>query len=144
MDIRSKNDMITGINADTSGKVTYKIKAAYSGSYEEQAVEVVDVKKIPYSNDLKNAGVVNPEDACYTVRAGQDKKTNEWGIWLEDQNGTRIENSYVNWAQIGIYSWMGGDYIQEDIVYEYTDTTQTGDTGVTFLFNFRKLPVWIL
>ena len=38
--------MIRGINACSSGTVSYKWESGYSGSYEEQAVDVQEPKRM--------------------------------------------------------------------------------------------------
>lgn len=140
MEVSSLDDMIRGINACSSGTVSYKWESGYSGSYEEQAVDVQEPKRMQFTNDMKNQGITTLSDLTYIVRAGSNAQNNQDGIWLEDKNGNRIDDSYISWNELGIYSWNSGKDINDSIVYKYADTDgDAGDTNVEFSFQLSDI-----
>lgn len=129
-DIDTFGELINAINACAGQKITQNLQSEYIGSANEKAVTASFVKNIWISNEVA-AALTNAQNFSIFVRA------DESGIWLESADGTKMADSKMTWAEMGINSWDSGADISASKTYRYECYTASNKDTPYLSFDFN-------
>lgn len=111
-EVDTLEELADAMNACVSEKITQTIRNEYIGNADETAVTSSFMQHIWISNELA-AALTSVHDFSIFVNA------DETGIWLQNADGTDINNSKLTWAEMGISSWDSGADISASRTYSY-------------------------
>lgn len=113
-EVKNISDMAEAVNECHTGDIKYTWKVDYDGPTSEDAVPKVSPKtnKLLLSNKLANE--ISNGKVSFSLRADST------GMWLENDNGTAINDSKKSWDDLGISSFNSGNYINSSTVYKYS------------------------